>query len=176
MGSLTLIFGCMFSGKSLKLIELYNEKKQNNTIFLINYKHDTRYGENVIASHNKFKEPCFCCLTLEESISKSEFLKANIIMIDEAQFFPDLKKFVITCVETYNKELYVAGLDGDYQRQMFGDVLTLIPFADDVIKLKAQCYLCNRKALFTKRISEDIQQIVIGGSESYRPVCRFHYK
>ena len=178
MVNITLIIGCMFSGKSTELIKKYNEYNEHNdkNILLINHTNDTRYGKNVISSHNKKQLKCFSCLELKEARSHESYKTSNMIMIDEAQFFPDLFDFVIKASETDNKDIIIAGLDGDYKREPFGDILRLIPLSDDIIKLKATCKFCNNTAIFTKRIINNNKQFLIGGTESYVPVCRTHYK
>ena len=77
-----------------------------------------------------------------------------------------------------NKSFIIAGLDGDFKREPFGDILKLIPLAEKVIKLNALCKFCKdgTEAPFTKRlINADIQQLV-GGADSYAAVCRKHYE
>jgi hypothetical protein len=60
-----------------------------------------------------------------------------VIGIDEAQFFCDLKQYVIKWCEEYNKNITVIGLDGDFKRNVFGHILDLIPVCDNFYKLKA---------------------------------------
>jgi thymidine kinase len=179
MGKITLIIGCMFSGKSSEIIKIYNKyKNEDEHILLINHKTDTRYGRSVMSSHNKTQLPCFTCLELAKLVGTEMYNKADIIMIDEAQFFPDLFDFATNAADIHNKELFIAGLDGDYKKKPFGDILKLISHCDDIIKLKAYCKHCNNKnknAIFTKRIVDNEQQFLVGGYESYIPVCRKHY-
>tara|TARA_Y100001970_G_C14211081_1_gene846965 strand:+ start:1694 stop:2233 length:540 start_codon:yes stop_codon:yes gene_type:complete len=177
MAKFTIIIGCMFSGKSTKIFELYKKyKKDNKNILLINHQKDTRYGNNVISTHNKKQLPCFSCLNLKSIANTNQYNNSNVIMIDEAQFFPDLFDFVTNAIDVDNKEIVIAGLDGDYKRQPFGDILKLIPHSDNIIKLKARCNLCDMEnAIFTKRIVDSNKQFLVGGSESYIPVCRKHY-
>ena len=178
MGKITLIIGCMFSGKSSEIIKIYNKYKNDKHILLINHKTDTRYGLNVMSSHNKTQLPCFTCLELTKIVGTEMYNKADIIMIDEAQFFPDLFEFATNSADIHNKELFIAGLDGDYKKEPFGDISKLISHCDDIIKLKAYCKYCNNKnknAIFTKRIVDNKQQLLVGGYESYIPVCRKHY-
>jgi thymidine kinase len=178
MGKITLIIGCMFSGKSSEIIKIYNKyKTEDKHILLINHKTDTRYGQNVMSSHNKTQLPCFTCLELAKIVGTEMYNKADIIMIDEAQFFPDLFDFATNAADIHNKELFIAGLDGDYKREPFGDISKLISHCDDIIKLKAYCKHCNKdkNAIFTKRIVDNEQQLLVGGYESYIPVCRKHY-
>ena len=96
------------------------------------------------------------------------------------QFFKDLYEFCLQSVEIDNKRVIVCGLDLDYQRKPFENMTKILLLADDKIFLKAYCSECGkkgviRKALFTKRLSTSDERILIGGSESYIPVCREHY-
>ena len=105
------------------------------------------------------------------------YIKANVIIIEEAQFFSDLFNFVTNAADKDNKEVYVIGLDGDYLRQPFGDIVRLIPHAENIKKLKALCLRCNdgTEACFTKRIVKDNNQELVGSTDSYIAVCRKHY-
>jgi thymidine kinase len=101
-------------------------------------------------------------------------LKADVIGIDEGQFFPDLKAF---CEEMANagKVVIVAALDSDYRREEFFGVCSLIAKAEKVSKLTSVCYLCKDDASFTARLSQETTLKVIGGMDKYRPVCRACY-
>jgi thymidine kinase len=104
------------------------------------------------------------------------FLNSSIIIIDEAQFFPDLYDFVLIA-ESFNKDVILFGLDGDTERKPFGQILECIPLADEVIKLKAFCKICNdgTEALFTYTSQKKMEQVCIGGAETYSALCRSHY-
>jgi len=69
----------------------------------------------------------------------------------------------------------VAGLDGDFKRKRFGQVVDLTPLADAVVKLTAECAICGSPAPFTARTVDEMDQTLVGGAESYVPVCRRHY-
>ena len=147
MCGITVYLGCMFSGKTSELIKLYRKCAViNKKVLSINFAQDNRYSSD------------------------------DYIMIDEGQFFSDLKMYVVKWCEEYKKNIIVIGLDGDYKRNPFGQILDLIPIADNVMKLKAMCKLCNdgTEALFTHRLTTEDEQIVIGNS-NYIPVCRQHY-
>jgi thymidine kinase len=98
----------------------------------------------------------------------------DIILINEGQFFPDLYESVCELVETHKKNVYVCGLDGDFKRNKFGKMLDLIPLCDNVTKLSATCVSCNKSAIFSKRLSTEEQQVIIGSS-NYAPMCRGCY-
>jgi thymidine kinase len=114
---------------------------------------------------------------LQSAISTDLFAKATYVVIEEAQFFPDLYDVVLEMVEKRGKHLLVFGLDGDSERRPFGQVLDLIPVADTYVKLQAECRLCGdgTVALFTKRFSPYIAQVCVGGIDIYKAVCRKHY-
>lgn len=173
---LHLIMGCMYSGKStelLKIIQHYTilDKK----MFVINHKADTRYDKDSIVSHDKKKHPCFCYENLEEAFDHEKFKESQVVIIEEGQFFPGLKQFVLKCLDL-NKSVFVAGLDGDSFQKPFGEILDLIPYCDSVKKLTALCIKCKdgTRAGFTRRIVEDSSQKLIGSFESFIPVCRYH--
>jgi thymidine kinase len=83
--------------------------------------------------------------------------------------------FVTYAAESRCKMVIVAGLDGDFRRQKFGQLLDLVPLADSVLKVKGQCQYCSSASLFSFRISTDDRQELVGGGEKYVPTCRFHY-
>lgn len=107
--------------------------------------------------------------------------KYDVIAIDEAQFFGDLKESVLEWVECKRKIVILAGLNGDFRRHPFGQLNDMIPYADTVTKLSPFCVLCIKdkkmvNALFTKRTVPSDSEILIGGKEAYIPVCRECYK
>jgi thymidine kinase len=185
MGSLEIIMGPMFSGKTEMLIEIYNKEfnciktlseifQDNQKIIAFNYYKDTRYGDNIISSHNGKKIPSINIQTLSEIFQNDKFEKLTHIFINEAQFFPDLKITIIKLVEQYNKHVVICGLDSDFKREKFGQIWELIPYADKLTKLYGKCNNCDNKSLFTHRISCEKQQEVVGNN-NYIPLCRSCY-
>jgi thymidine kinase len=178
VGKLELYIGPMFSGKSTELIKnvrLY--KVINKRVLVLKPNIDTRYDENRIISHNGEKEDCYVTDNLEK-ISDKIISAYDIIIIDEGQFFKSLKKMCLIWIEKLNKHVIIGGLDGDFLRNPMGEILDLIPYADQYYKLCAMCKFCNdgTKAIFSKRIhNNNNDQILIGGADSYVSVCRFHY-
>ena len=180
-GRLELIIGNMFSGKSTELIRRINrEKSINKKILVINFADDNRYATNSISTHDQTKVNCLKLLKLED-FNKQLIAQYDSFFIDEGQFFPDLYKFVINLVDNNKKHVVVSGLDGDFNRNLFGDIIKLIPICDSVDKLHAYCNKCNNGniAPFTKRLNGTNGTggsiIDIGGSNKYIPVCRYHF-
>lgn len=180
-GTINLILGPMFSGKTTKLIEIYREAQfcNINTI-VINHKLDTRYSNNKLSNHDREMIPCIFLDKLydmkQESSVLIKIMCADVILINEGQFFSDLKAWVLELCETYNKKIYISGLDGDYKRDKIGTILDLIPYCDSVEKYTSFCSYCKNgtKGLFTHRLSKETEQICVG-SDNYIPLCRKCY-
>lgn len=178
-GKIEIIVGCMFSGKSSELIKIINRYRVlNKKILIVNHTIDKRYNDNSITTHNQITMDCVSIdsLTLLKTDPKFNYLESEVIVIEEAQFFNDLYEFVKYAADIDNKIIIVAGLDGDSNREPFGDILKLIPISDTIIKLSALCILCKdgTVANFSKRIIENKDQICVGSTE-FIPVCRYHF-
>ena len=175
-GFLKLIIGPMFAGKTTELIELYYFYENKNTL-CINHLLDNRYGENTLCSHDNISVPCLSRSTLAgfyDPMDKDyeKMSSANIILINEGQFFPDLFS-VVTQLLTDGKTVYIAGLDGDFLQTPIGDILLLVPYCDEIVKKRATCH-CGYPAIFSERLCNDNTQILVGIS-NYRPSCRNCY-
>lgn len=180
-GYLEVILGPMFSGKTSKILELYKQCTFSNIpVAVINHASDTRYSETMLSTHDKTMIPCINVDKLfdlnEHETLSSEVFSAKVILINEGQFFGDLYTWVSSMVDIFGKTVYVCGLDGDSNREKFGQILDLIPICDKVHKLKSICSICKNgtRAIFSLRLSEEHQQILIG-SDCYKPVCRNCY-
>ena len=182
-GYLKLILGPMFSGKSTKLIELIRKYKViKYSILTINNSMDTRYSDtSQIVSHNKDSEPCVSVKYLNEvhknDFFKSKYMNSQVIFIEEAQFFSDLNEFVTEALKD-KKTIYVVGLNGDSNQNNFGEIHKLLPKCNDIELLKACCKICmdETPAEFSKRITQQIDQVHVGGVDEYIPVCRYHFE
>lgn len=169
-----ILENCVIGHNSSELIHEISKYKGNNyNVFCINSVFDTRNPDDVIMTHDKIIIPCCKVKTLEESNDLIP-LETQVIGIDEAQFFPDLVEFVNQQL-TLGRKLIVAGLDGDSNQNKFGSILDLIPQADTYVKKYALCTKCSKPAIFTKRITNNTNQILVGAKESYIATCRDCY-
>ena len=180
---LSIVIGPMYSGKSTYLLnKINNSYKNNENILVINHIIDIRYNKDKITNHNNISTDCISFTNLNEIfdyVKNHSLLIENInhIYIDEAQFFTDLEDVVSNLLTTYsNLKITCVGLDGDFQQNVFnnGQLLKLIAKAENVIKLSSKCYICKNKAFFTKRISDDKNQILVGSNNMYVPSCYIH--
>jgi len=178
--SLELYIGPMFAGKSSCVIGILRRHAfiGRKTICFTSSL-DTRYSsEGCIVSHDQVQYPANALNELMPQIDSLIFREAHSVIIEEAQFFPDLKEFVLATVETYGKHVICVGLDGDAERRPFGQILDLVPFADSVVKFKACCSHCcdGTEAIFTHRKAGPSEtQISVGAADEYEALCRKHY-
>jgi thymidine kinase len=182
-GYLGIILGPMFSGKTTRLIQLYKTRSYiGKKIVVINYSGDTRYHETMLSTHDRIMIPCLFVENLREMWENpenphwKEIHEADTILINEGQFFKHLFHSVLEMVEKERKEVFICGLDGDFKRSVFGELLQLIPYCDSVEKLNSLCANCRdgTPGLFSHRISSEEAQIVVG-SDNYQPLCRNCY-
>ena len=172
-GTIHLIIGPMFSGKSTRLIETVRKYASHKKTVFLKYSNDKRYSETQIITHGKFKYDSLTCLHLKE---KKEIIKEyDVIGIDEGQFFDDLVTFCDEVSEK-GKIVVVAALSGDYKMKPFNNVSELISKADKIKLMKAFCFYCHKLAGFTMRTIKSNELFLIGAGESYRPVCKSCYK
>lgn len=176
-GSIKIILGCMFSGKTSALITEYYEWTSIGKIPLcINYSGDNRYGNtNSMYSHNGKYIDCIKIDRLAD-VDKKLIDDSEIILINEGQFFPDLVDYCKLWCDNYGKIITVCGLKGDYKREPFEQMTNLIPLAEEIENLHAYCKNCKNATLahFTYRKSSETEKVVIG-ADNYEPLCRKCY-
>ncbi len=175
-GYLSICGGCMFSGKTSWLLQQYKKYLYiGKKISVVNFDQDKRYHDSLLSTHDKVMIPCIQARKLTDVYEQMQ--SSDVILINEGQFFEDLFEIVCRLVETNHKIVHIAALDGDFQRNMFGQILQLLPRCDDYIKLHALCSQCKdgTKAAFSYRISRESEQISIG-SDNYVPLCRKCYE
>ena len=173
-----MFIGPMFSGKSTELMRQVSRYKAIGKIVLVvNHTHDTRTDDS-IKTHNDIKHKAVKVSRLLMLIEQNMLENIDILAIDEAQFFPDLKEFILK-IERTNLILYMAGLDGDSDRNPFGQILECIPLCDSVVKLRALDMInCDghTKAPFSLRVKDATHsQIQIGAKDCYKAVSRENY-
>ena len=183
--TLDIILGPMFAGKSCELIRRIRILKvlQKNYL-VIKQSIDNRYeesnGGSHIISHNYDKEHCIVLQHMNDIFDKlNQNNNINTIFVDEGQFFDDLKEVVIRLVEEYHINVVITGLDGDSNRNKFGQILDLIPYCTSCTKINACCVKCmdGTPAPFSyrKKNNQPNEQILIGANDMYMSLCRKHY-
>ena len=160
---LHIVTGCMFAGKTTELANIYNKYNKTHRVKVIDNETYEIPITNMIYTQDSIPIPCVKLRVL--NTFENDYV---IVLINEAQFFYELKKFVIDALSR-RKIIYLFGLDGDFKQEKFGEIIDLLPMADTYIKLYAKCN-CGAKASFSKRLSTDLTQY--SPNDRYIPVCR----
>jgi thymidine kinase len=173
----------MFSGKTTTLIQCYENLKRLDHLgempVVINYMGDTESTEHRLISHDRATIDCISTYSLSSLWSDTQnpnyelLHESKFILINEAQFFDDLFEVVLAMLKS-QKYVYIYGLDADSNQKKFGQIWDLIPYADSVKKLTANCGKCGSEdAIFTYRTTNLItEQVFIGGAAYYTSLCR----
>ncbi len=174
-GSIEVICGSMFSGKTEELIRrLKRAKIANQKVEILKPVVDVRYDEVKIISHDASAIP-----STPIDNSQKILLLANqvdIVGIDEAQFFDPEIANVCDELAFRGVRVIVAGLDMDYQGRPFGQMPFLLAKADYVTKLHAICMQCGHIANYSYRKIPNEEQVMLGATDAYEPRCRKCYE
>lgn len=171
-GSVEVICGPMFSGKTESLIRLLRHAEASGLrVQAFKPALDQRYHETRITSH---RGTTFAAQPVEGVV---EFMAAvdpdtQVVGIDEAQFFgPAL---TASCEELADRgvRVIVAGLDTDYRGQPFEPVPALLAIADSIAKLPAVCARCGGVATRSHRTAGGHERVQVGAEEAYEARCR----
>ncbi len=170
-GWIEVISGCMFSGKTEELIRrLRRAQIAKQRVIIFKPRVDNRYSADRIVSHNtQFLDSVVIDKPLEILKLTHE---AQVIGIDEGQFFSD--DLVAVCEELANKgnRVIVAGLDQDYRGHPFGPIPHLLAVAEYITKTLAICMVCGNPADRTQRITNQHELVVVGAQNVYEARCR----
>ena len=170
-GWIEVICGPMFSGKTEELIRrLVRAQYAKQNVAIFKPKTDNRYSDDYIVSHNKRKIKSIILESSEDIYDYKD--QADVFGIDEAQFFDNNLIEVSNKLARLGKRVVIAGLDKDYLSKPFGPVSALLSHAEFITKLNAICVTCGDRAFFTKRISKENNQVIIGEKDKYQARCR----
>lgn len=174
-GWIEVITGCMFSGKTEELIRrLRRAKIAKQKVVIFKPIIDTRYSSNAIVSHSEQSLPSILIKDVNEILDLVE--DAQVIGIDEAQFFSNDLINVCNKLADEGKRVIVAGLDMDYKGIPFEPIPQLLSIAEYITKSLAICVVCGNPADRTQRKTSSSERVVVGAADVYEARCRkCHY-
>ncbi len=170
-GSVEVIAGSMFSGKTEELIRrLRRAKFANQKVEIFKPKMEKRYSEHQVVSHDARS------ITSTPVETSSNILlmayDVDVVGIDEAQFFDEGLTEVCNTLANNGIRVIVAGLDMDYLGVPFGPVPALMATAEYVTKVQAICMHCGNLAAYSHRLAKEEQRVLLGEKDAYEPLCR----
>jgi thymidine kinase len=182
-GWVHVICGCMFCGKTDEMLRLLRRFSiAGRRVLLVKPRLDTRTDADRVFSRSGAQHEA---VTVDDS-SQIEAVagEADIVAIEEGQFFDERLPDVVERLASAGKQVIVTGLDRDFRGIPFGAMPRLMALADQVTKLTAICVICGEPATRTQRLiggqpaSSDSPLIVIGGlgDETYEARCRLHHE
>ena len=174
-GWIEVVCGSMFSGKTEELIRRIKRAKiANQKVLIFKPEKDVRYGTDEVVSHDENK---FESIPVQSS---TEILKnlgdANVIGIDEAQFFDSDLPQVCQKLAIRGVRVIIAGLDMDFRGQPFGPMPHLLAVAEYITKVHAICPHCGTLATHSYRTTTETETVVLGEKDKYEPRCRVCYE
>jgi thymidine kinase len=170
-GWIEVICGSMFSGKTEELIRrLRRAAIARQKVEIFKPKIDNRYSDKEIVSHDAQKVKSRTIQKAEEILEHA--LEAQVVGIDEAQFFGESLIKVCQTLANMGKRVIVAGLDQDYRGLPFEPIPQLLAIAEFITKTHAICVVCGNPANHTYRTSTDKGTVVVGASDKYEARCR----
>lgn len=174
-GWVEVICGPMFSGKSEELIRRMT-RYQIARIPVQTFKPvvDSRYADDEVVSHSSLSVAAQPVASSEELLRSVEE-RTQVIGIDEAQFFDEGLVEVVARLAAAGKQVIVAGLDLDYLGRPFEPIPTLMTRAEYVTKALAVCHKCGSAGMFTQRVIESEELVVLGAQDAYEARCRRCY-
>lgn len=173
-GSIELITGSMFSGKTEELIRrLRRAQFAGLKVAIFKPSLDKRYSETRVVSHDEKS----ISSTPVENPSSILLLTGDVAVvgIDEAQFFDESIVDVCNTLADNGIRIIVAGLDMDFSGKPFGPMPALLAIAEYVTKVHAICMRCGNLAHYSHRKSDEAQVVLLGEKDIYEPLCRGCY-
>jgi thymidine kinase len=174
-GSVEVIAGSMFSGKTEELIRrLRRAKFAGLKVEIFKTAVATRYSEDMVVSHDEKS----ILSTPVENASSILLLTSGVevVGIDEAQFFDNSLVEVCTMLADSGTRVILAGLDMDFSGRPFGPMPALMATAEFVTKVHAICVRCGNLANYSYRKTKSEKVVVLGERDIYEPLCRSCYK
>ena len=173
-GSIEVICGSMFSGKTEELIRRMKRAqfaKQKVEIYKPCI--DVRYSEDKVVSHDSHSIPS----TPIDSPAKMLELSSDVevVGVDEAQFFDSSIVEVVQALANKGIRVIIAGLDTDFLGKPFGPMPALMAVAEDIQKVHAICVRCGSPANHSHRLSKSEELVLLGEKDEYEPLCRHCY-
>ena len=181
-GWVHVIAGCMFCGKTDEMLRLLRRFSiAGRRVLLVKPRLDTR-TDRVVVSRSGAQHQAVD--VGDSSEIEAVAADADIVAVEEAQFFDDRLPDVVERLAALGKQVVVTGLDRDFRGIPFGPMPRLLALADQVTKLTAICVVCGEPATRTQRLIDgapapaDSPLIVIGGlgDETYEARCRLHHE
>ena len=184
MAQLYYKYGTMNSGKTIEILKVaHNYEEQGKPVVIMTSALDTRDGFGFVSSRIGMRRKAVPIAADMDIFTYVASLpqKPYCVLIDECQFLSKDNVYDLArVVDELNIPVMAFGLKNDFQNELFEGSKYLLLLSDKIEEIKTICQFCSKKATMVLRTEKgqpvyDGEQIQIGGSETYIPVCRKHY-
>lgn len=182
MAQLYFRYSSMWAGKSIEVLKIaYNYTEQGKRVTLFALAIDDRYGVGKNTSHIGLQQDAILVYKNTKVFDTVKKDNLNCVLVDEGQSLTREQVLELTrVVDELNIPVIVYGPKNDFKNDFFEGSAVLLLFADKIEEVKTVYWYCDRKATMVLRHENNKpvhtgEQIVVGGNESYKPVCRKHY-
>jgi len=179
---INLVIGPMFAGKTTELVRLLDRAfRAKKRCLVIRNICDERNSEEYVDTHSGIKYSK-CKVIKTDKLTSVDVSCYDLIAVDEIQFFQDIDDVIMFIKLVNNREIIMTGLAGDYRQKPFSTISAIIPYCDEITKLKANCDVCGKDANYNKIVemlnmstNSDLDSsagiIKVGGKTTFIPVC-----
>lgn len=182
MAQLYYRYGTMNSGKSMDALKVaYNYEEQGKRVLFFVPALDDRYKVGQVTSRTGFSREAKIITKDTDLVEETRAVKPDCVLVDEAQFLSeDEVKQLTRIVDELHIPVICYGLKNDYRNDLFAGSRALLIYADKIEEIKTVCWYCNKKATMILKFKAGHpvytgEQIEIGGNDTYKSVCRYHY-
>ncbi len=173
-GTLRLIHGSMFSGKTEHMIaELRREQSRGRTVRAFKHSIDDRYDADHLTTHRRDRFEAVRVGSAEEIPALCA--GAHLVAIEEGHFFGPALIPVVRQLRERGMTVLVAGITNDAWGRPFDPIPQLREMADEEVLLQAPCRVCGRPAPYTQRMVAVDSAVMVGGIDEYEPRCAAHF-
>lgn len=178
-------YGAMNSGKTIEILKVaHNYEEQDKEVIILTSGLDNRDEVGIVSSRVGLRRQAVPIFDDTDLFAEVKRLNPNAacVLVDEAQFLKKEHIFDLAkIVDELNIPVIAFGLKNDFRNELFEGSKYLLIYADKIEEMKTICWFCHRKATMNLRMHNGKpvytgEQIMIGGNESYYPVCRKHYQ
>src|SRR5215510_13865470 len=172
VGWIEVICGSMFSGKTEELIRrLRRAQIARQRVQIFKPRIDERYSQDHLVSHSEMRLESDAVSSADEILQKIDW-RAEVIGVDEAQFFDAKLVQVCNQLADLGKRVVVAGLDKDYLGRPFEPMPQLMAIAEYIEKTLAICMKCGNPANYTQGLVDNSNRVLVGATGTYEARCR----
>jgi len=170
-GRIEVIRGCMFSGKTERLIaRLRAAGRDGRRVAAFKHVIDDRYDATHLITHTQDRYPA---QRAAEAAAVARLAGgADVLGIDEGHFFGMDLVEVVQRLAGSGRRVIVVGIDFDVWGRPFAPMPELSDIADEVLYFHAACRVCGGQARYSQRMTPIANGGMVGGAEAYEPRCQ----